>query len=138
MNIVLSCCANKGKGSYVLEKEGKVISQEVFNIHKDKGTTLKEYIFESVIRGLRVARNEVQHEDLLLIGVQNAHIADWLNGSKEYKGYAKYLDDISAIIETLDCRYLFSLTGVKKAKILLKENPKQLELEGVSSVFENM
>lgn len=138
MNIVLSCYANKGKAAFVLEKGGKVINKEVFLVAKDNKVHLKEFIFESIIRGLKNARNVVSHDDLLLIGVQNAHMVDWLNGQKEYKGYESYLDDISDIIETLDCRYLFSNTSVKKAKKALDEGVEEVKLEGAVALFENL
>lgn len=138
MNIVLSCYANKGKASFVLEKGGKIINKEVFSLNKNGKKHLKEFIFESIIRGLKNARSVVSHENLLLIGVQNSHVADWLNGKKEYKGYESYLDDISDIIETLDCRYLFSYTSVAKARKLLETDVDKVKLENVSSVFENL
>lgn len=136
MNIILSCYSKKGKGSYVLEKNGVVVDSQVFPILKDSEASLKEYIFESILRGLKSARNVVEHEDLLLIGVQNGHLANWLNGSREYKGYDDYLDAISDIIESIDCRYLFSLTDVKKAKLKIKESPKQEKLEGALSLLD--
>ena len=138
MNIVLSCYANKEKAAFVLEKGGKVVCKEVFPVIGEGKVRLKEYIFEAIIKGLKYARKEVNHEDLLLIGVQNGHIAEWLNGQKEYKGYESYLDDISDIIETLDCRYLFGHTSVKKAKDALKNGVIEVKLEGVASVFENL
>lgn len=138
MNIVLSCYANREKAAFVLEKGGKVVCKEVFPIIDKNRLHLKEYIFEAIIKGLKYARNEVSHDDLLLIGVQNSHIAEWLNGQKEYKGYESYLDDISCIIETLDCRYLFSHKSVKKAKDALNKSETKIKLEGVSSVFENL
>lgn len=138
MNIILSCYANKEKASFVLEKGGKVVAKEVFSVIKENKVHLKEYIFEAIIKGLRYARNEVSHEDLLLIGVQNGHMVEWLNGQKEYKGYESYLDEISNIIETLDCRYLFSNTNVKKAKKALEEGIEKPKLEGAVSLFENL
>lgn len=138
MNIVLSCYANKGLASCVLEKGGRVVSKEVFQVNKEEKVHLKEYIFESIIKGLKHARKVVEHEDLLLIGVQNVHVAEWLNGQKEYKGYESYLDRISDILETLDCRYLFSNTGAKKAKNILKEGVPEEKLERATDIFKDM
>jgi hypothetical protein len=138
MNIVLSCYANREKASFVLEKGGKVVNKEVFPVLKEGKTYLKEYIFESIIRGLKHARNVVNHDDLLLIGVQNSHVAEWLNGQKEYKGYEYYLDEISDIIETLDCRYLFGHTSVRKAKLALKEGVEKPKLEGALDIFSGL
>lgn len=138
MNIVLSCYANKELASFVLEKGGKVVNKEVFPVRKEDKVHLKEFIFEAIIRGLKYARNEVSHEDLLLIGVQNAHLADWLNGQKEYKGYETYLDEISDIIETLDCRYLFGHTSVRKAKDAIKAGVEKPKLEGALEIFNGL
>ncbi len=138
MNIVLSCYANKELASFVLEKGGKVVNKEVFPVRKEDKVHLKEFIFEAIIRGLKYARNEVSHEDLLLIGVQNAHLADWLNGQKEYKGYETYLDEISDIIETLDCRYLFGHTSVRKAKDAVKDGVEKPKLEGALEIFNSL
>lgn len=138
MNIVLSCYANKGKASFVLEKGGKVINKEVFSLNKNGKEHLKEFIFEAIIRGLKNTRPAVRHEDLLLIKVQNSNIVDWLNGGKEYKGYESYLDDIFSIVETLDCRYLFSYMSVEKAKKLLESDIDKVKLENVFSAFEGL
>ena len=138
MNIVLSCYANKGKAAFVLEKGGRVVNKEVFLVSKEGKAHLKEFIFESIIKGIKNARNVVSHDDLLLIGVQNAHMVDWLNGQKEYKGYESYLDDISDIIETLDCRYLFSNNATKKAKRALEDGVDEVKLEGAVALFESM
>lgn len=138
MNIVLSCYANKELASFVLEKGGRVVEKGVFSVSSENKVYLKEYIFEAIIKGLKYARNHVGHNDLLLIGVQNVHMVDWLNGQKEYKGYESYLDDISDIIETLDCRYIFSNSSTKKAKKLLEEGLKEVKLEGAVALFEGM
>lgn len=138
MNIILSCYANKGKASFVLEKSGRVIDKEVFSVPLDDKVYLKEFIFEAIIRGLKSARNVVEHEDLLLIGVQNNHVADWLNGHKEVKDYAYYLDDIFKIIDTMDCRYRFSCTSVAKAKKALEEGVSKVKLDSAVSLFKDM
>jgi len=140
MNIVLGCSADKKlkRGAYIIFKGGKRIVSESFNIG-DKGTdaTLKEYVFESIIKGLRGVRNIVNHEDLLLIEVPNGHMAEWLNGSREYKGYNKYLDEISEIIDTLDCRYMFAKSNVKEVKKIL-EVKEELKTQGILEAFEGM
>lgn len=134
MNIILSCYANKEKGSIVIEKGGKIEYKEVFKINK-KDSTLKEYIFESLIKGLRKVRTYVSHDDLLLVCLQNSHMCEWLNGSKDYKDYSEYLDTVYPILESIDCRYLFSHTDVKKAKLVAKEEIKKETLTGVSSLM---
>ena len=45
---------------------------------------------------------------------------------------------ISSIIETLDCRYLFSNTNVKKAKKALEEGVEKPKLLGALDIFEGM
>lgn len=49
MNIVLSCYANKGKASFVLEKGGRVIHKEVFPVVEGEKVLLKEYIYSSLL-----------------------------------------------------------------------------------------
>ena len=139
MNIILSCYSIKGKGCFLLEKEGKIVHKEVFNIKKEENSTLKEYTFESIIKGLKHAKNIVSHEVLLLIELHNAHLVSWLNGQTEYKGYEDYLDIIFPLIENLDCRYLFSKTDVKKAKRVLEEDrPVAPKLYSALSVFDEL
>lgn len=140
MNIVLSCTADKkiGKGAYLIRKGGKRVVSETFSIYgKDSEATLKEYVFDSLIRGLRNVRSQVEHNDLLLIELPNIHMVEWLNGTKEYKGYNKYLDEISDIIDTLDCRYLFSKGSVKDVKKMLSEK-NEVKVEGAVELFKDM
>lgn len=135
MNVVLTCYAKKGKGSFTIEREGKTVYKDVFNINK-VGVTLKEYIFEVITKGLKVARTFINHDDLLLICLQNGHMVEWLNGSKDYKDYSKYLDVVYDIIDTLDCKYLFTLSNVKKAKDIIGCDVVKDELTGVSSLLD--
>lgn len=138
LNIRLVCTSNNKRGAFVIYKDGRVASKDSFSIpNKGNEAMLKEYVFESVIRGLRNVRGFVSHDDLLLIEVPNNHMAEWLNGSKEYKGYSKYLDEISDIIDTIDCRYMFAKSDVREAKKLLDEKI-SIKVEGVNSVFEGM
>lgn len=136
MNIVLSCYAKKGKGCYIIEKGGRVIDKNVFTLSLGGNAHLKEYMLESIYRGIKSVRNVVSHDDLLLVGVQNSHLANWLNSTMEYKGYEYYLDNIIDIIDTIDCRYMFSVTGLKKAKELINETPMKEELVGVCSLLD--
>lgn len=138
MNVVLSCYAKKGKGSYILEKGGKVIDSDTFSIRKQDDVTLKEYIFEAIIRGLNATKHSVEHEDLLLINIQNNHMSNWLNGSREYKGYDKYLDTISDIIESLDCKYMFAPNGAKKAKDIIDKKVSKDVLEGAMALMQEL
>lgn len=142
MNIRLSCGADikKCRGAFIVYKGGKVEVKDSFAIsYKGDEATLKEYTFESLIRGLRSVRGFVNHEDLLLIELPNTHMVDWLNGKREYKGYNKYLDGISEIIDTLDCRYLFAKSNVKDVKkVLSDEKVSKMKIVGVSDAFEGM
>lgn len=140
MNIVLSCSADrvKSRGAFILNKEGRRVEQESFSLKcRNGGNTLKEYVFETVIRGLRFTRDYVNHDDLLLIKLENAHVVDWLNGNKEYKGYNEYLDEVYRVIESLDCRYLFTKADVKDVKKIMYID-KEEKLEGVDSVFADL
>lgn len=136
MNVILNCCAEKGRAGYTLEVGGKVVEKNAYNLPTDGSSKLKEFVFDAIIKGLKVARTYINHEDLLLIAVPNAHMADWLNGSRDYKGYETYLDEISDIIETLDCRYLFAKKDMRKVKKMLSEYKKTETLTGVSSLLE--
>ena len=141
MNIRLVCTANSKlcKGSFIVYKGGKAEIKETFAIaNKGDESKLKEYVFESVIRGLRNVRSLVNHDDLLLIELPNMHMVEWLNGSKEYKGYNQYLDTVADIVDTLDCRYLFTKTNVKDAKKLLEESVSKVEVMGIDDAFEGM
>ena len=138
MNIVLSCYAKRGKCCYSLDKGGVSVDKNVFYVKKEEDATLKEYMLEAIIRGLKSARNVVEHEDLLLVNVQNSHLSNWLNGSKESKGYEEYLGVILDIIDTLDCRYRFVYNTPKKVKLLLEEEPEKERLEGIASIFEGL
>ena len=139
MNIVLSCAADRklGRGAYIIYKGGKKLVSDSFNINKSDDSTLKEYVFESLIRGLRSVRNTVKHEDLLLIKLPNIHMVEWLNGSKEYKGYNNYLDVISDLIDTIDCKYLFTKDTVKDAKKLCEEVI-EVKVLGLEEAFSDM
>ena len=136
MNIILNCCAEKGWAGYSLEKSGRVIEKDSYKLPTDDSSKLKEFVFDAIIKGLKVARMHINHDDLLLIALQNAHMVEWLNGSRDYQGYEKYLDDISDIIETLDCRYLFAKKDMKKVKKMLSEYSKKEVLTSASSLLE--
>lgn len=140
MNIRLVCSASdkKSKGAYIVYKGGKVEAKEVFSIQPKDNATLKEYTFESLIKGLRVVRSMVSHDDLLLVELPNVHMVEWLNGSKEYKGYSSYLDEILSIIDTIDCKYLFTKTKVKGAVALLDESVTKVEVTGIDDAFADL
>lgn len=136
MNVILNCCGEKGSAGFTIEVGGKVVHKCAYKVDLGENAKLKEYVFHAVIRGLRVARSYVNHEDLLLIGVSNQHMAEWLNGSMEYKGYETYLDEISDIIETIDCRYLFTKVDMKRTKKILEGYKVDVALTGADSIME--
>lgn len=138
MNIVLNCHANKGKGAYTLSKGGRVIASEVFIIPFKAGGTLKEYVLEVIIKGLKRSRGEVSHEDLLLIGLNNNTLASWLNGQVDPKGYESYFDRVFEILETIDCRYLFAKSNINNVKKLLDTEKTKVEVSGVSDAFSGL
>ena len=140
MNIKLSCTADKkmGRGAYIIYKGGKRVVSESFSIKgMGESSTLKEYVFVAVTKALLSVRNIVNHEDLLLIELPNNHMVEWLNGSKEYKGYNKYLDEISDIIDTIDCRYLFTKSDVNEVKKMLEVKEEE-KIQGIMEAFEGM
>lgn len=140
MNIILSCASDKKKsrGAVIISKGGRRVVEESFSlICREGGITLKEYMFETLIKGLKLVGDYINHDDLLLIEVSNRHMVDWLNGSQEYKDYNSYLDEVYSILESLDCRYLFTVSNVKEAKKLL-EVVKEEKLEGIADAFEGL
>lgn len=115
----VSTFANRVEGNrgYILESEGRIIGEK---ISKFQGDNIKENVLEVVLQGIRACRNNVAHEDYVIIEVQNTHLCDWLNGSVEYKEYSSSLDKIFEVIETLDCRYRFTFTKNPYAKKYIK------------------
>lgn len=106
MNCRLSCGADRkiGRLGYTYEKEGKIQKHGVF---RTESSNLKENILVSITKGMRACREDVNHDDLLIIEVQNQHLAQWLSGEVSYKGYEEYLDTLFDTLESMDCRYKF-------------------------------
>lgn len=138
MNVVLSCYNSKKKGAYALSKEGRVAHSSVFEFKDKEEKTKKIYTLKTILQGLKVARSEVSHDDLLLIEVSNEHLAHWLMRREEYKGYEEELDEIYSVLSTIDCKYLFAYSACNKAKEKLKEDPLPVELTGARELFADM
>ena len=115
MNYKISTFADRvhGKRCFLLMKDGRVVAEK---ISKFEGTNIKENALECIFQGLNAAKNEVEHEDLLLIEVQNSHLCNWLDGSIENKEYCEGLDKVFATIEGIDCRYRYVLNSKPVAK----------------------
>lgn len=106
MNYKISTYADRvnGKIGFTLEAEGKVLDEK---IQKFEGTNIKENALHCVYLGIKACSGKLQHNDLLMIEVQNIHLCEWLNGMVEYKGYDTWLDRVFGVLELLDCRYRF-------------------------------
>lgn len=106
MNCRLSCGANRkaGKIAYTYEIQGIIKKAGVYKI---VSTNVKENVLEAIIRGMKGCKDLVSHDDLLIIEVQNQHLAQWLSGEITYKGYEEYLDRLFDTLESMDCRYKF-------------------------------
>lgn len=131
MNCRLSCGANRKihKIGFTYEVGGKVIESGVF---KTVSTKMKENILEAIIRGMKACRNKIHHEDLLIIEVQNQHLAQWLSGEITYKGYEDYLDRLFDTLESMDCRYKFSYVAKPYALEYIKTH--EISREKLSSM----
>ena len=131
MNCRLSCGADRkiGKIGFTYEKSGRIVKSGVF---KTVSGNAKENMLESIIRGMRACRNEIQHDDLLVIEVQNQHLAQWLSGEIVYKGYEDYLDRLFDTLERMDCRYKFSYVAKPYALEYIKTH--EISREKLSSM----
>lgn len=106
MNYRLSCASNRKarKNGYLIEVNGREVDSNVFKLVSDN---IKENIVECVYRGLKAARNYVNHSDILCIEIQNSHLKEWLSGNKSYKGYEECMDKTFEVLESVDCKYRF-------------------------------
>ena len=107
MNYRLSCAANrvKGRNCYVLELNGRKVSSKVFRF---TGTNIKENVMETIAQGIKMSRAYVSHDDVLVIEVQNSNLYRWLSGLVEQSGYEEGLDRVFSVLESTDCRYMFT------------------------------
>ena len=136
MNCRLSCGANRKlkKIGYTYEVGGRIEDSGVF---KTVSTNMKENILESITRGMKACRGKVHHEDLLIIEVQNQHLAQWLSGEVTYKGYEDYLDRLFAVLESMDCRYKFMFVPKPYALSFIENNNiKKEQMSSISSLME--
>ena len=131
MNCRLSCGANRvsGKIGYTYEVSGRVVKA---GVHKTVSSNMKENILEAIIRGMNACRSLVHHEDILIIEVQNQHLASWLSGEISYKGYEDYLDRLFNTLESMDCRSKFMF--VKKPFALSYIDSHDISRENMSSL----
>lgn len=106
MNIRLSCAANRrgGRLGFTINKGGKCVDSGLYHLVSDN---FKVNMLESLYQGILRAKKYVSHEDLLVIEVQNSHLAEWLKCNKNSKGYEGYLDKVFEVLESTDCRYNF-------------------------------
>ena len=135
MNCRLSCGANRKlkKIGYTYEVGGRIEDSGVF---KTVSTNMKENILESITRGMKACRGKVHHEDLLIIEVQNQHLAQWLSGEVTYKGYEDYLDRLFDVLESMDCRYKFMFVPKPYALSFIENNNiKKEQMSSISSLM---
>lgn len=137
MNIKLSVYSSrpKGKTGYAIYQKGVVADKKV-NCAYSKN--IKEDALVSLTKGLRACRSFVSHDDILYIEIQNQHLCSWLSGCVEYKGYSKYLDDVFAVLESLDCRYKFMFVQKPSAKGIVETGQSEVEGVSVESAFSDL
>lgn len=116
MNIKVSCFADRTNGlvTSTVEVGGNVRKSKVVRF---SGSNIKENAIRACINGLQLARGIVSHKDLLTIEVQNQHLAGWIAGAVEYKGYTDYLDNLFSLLDSIDCRYIVSFVKEPYAKL---------------------
>lgn len=135
MNYKLSTYADrvKGKRGFLLIKGGAVTASKV---SKFEGDNIKENALEVIVQGITVVRNEIAHEDLLIIEVQNSHLCNWLSGSVEYREYSVGLDKVFAQLDTVDCRYRFVYESKPLAKGYVADNePTKMDTVGLDDLM---
>lgn len=129
MNIRLSCAASRREKrlGFTINKEGRCVDSGLYRLVSDN---FKVDMLEALYQGILRSKKYVSHEDLLVIEVQNSHLADWLKGNKDSKGYEEYLDRVFNVLETIDCRYNF--VYVEKPSVMKQLS--RMEFPKVSSV----
>ena len=127
MNCRLSCGANRKlkKIGYTYEVGGRIEDSGVF---KTVSTNMKENILESIIKGMKACRGKVHHEDLLIIEVQNQHLAQWLSGEVTYKGYEDYLDRLFDVLDKRSQYIIKHYVGYDGHSLTFKEIGDKLNL----------
>ena len=135
MNIRLSSYADRtqGKVGFTIEQNGKILEEKII---KFKGNNIKENALHIIYLGLRACTSRVNHNDILVIEVQNRHLCEWLNGMVEYKGYDLWLDKVFTTLESLDCRYNFYFNNTPFVKKYMKD--KGISKIEVSSIDDMM
>lgn len=121
MNYRLSVAVKRpiGKSGYTLDVKGKTIESYIGKI---SDSNLKNEILSTIVKGLRVCRSHLKHEDILYIDVQNRHLQQWLDGFVEYKEYSDGLDEVFDVLESLDCRYKFVFNDKPYAGVFIEKN----------------
>jgi len=121
MNYRLSVAVKRpiGKVGFTLEVKGKTVESYV---GKMATGNIKTEILSTIVKGLRVCRSHLCHEDILYIDVQNRHLQQWLDGFIEYKEYVEGLDEVFDVLESLDCRYKFVFNSNPYAGMFIERN----------------
>lgn len=132
MNINLSICSHRvlGKNCYSVDISGKCVSSDIFSFH---GDNIKKNILQTVHKGLRDVRRFVTHNSVIVIEIQNRHLAQWLDGETESSGYEEELGNIFELLESIDGRYMIVFEKNPRAKKLLGKK-KEMNLVGVDFI----
>lgn len=136
MNILLECYTKGSKGAIILLKDGKVCFEDVFVIRGTDGS-LKKDMLHTIYKGLKVSRDFISHDDLLMVCVQNSTLVQWLSKLEEKKDYIDELALVYDVLDSLDCKVMFSDKLGKRVKSLLSTGVKEEVLEGLS-LFDNL
>ena len=96
------------KQGYSIIVDGKTVKEEIVKSTTDDK---KVGILSELKRGLLNVKTYTKHDDTLMIVLQDKLITKWFYTYKAEKKYQKYLDmmdELSDIIEELDCKYRFT------------------------------
>lgn len=136
-NIKLECFASvvKGKKGFSIEKDGKTLHREVTYL---SAKDLKEGMFLALKDGLQMVKSKVTHEMVLMIVVQNRHVADWLNEMNDYgcNRFIEVSDIVFDLIDELDCKYrVVYLQNYNTKKYVLNNDPVKEKTVGLEDAF---
>lgn len=138
MNVKLSIFTNRAKErtGYVVYVGGKPVKNWLKSVSREGA--VKDYILESLSKGLSACRGVVSHDDILYIEIQNRDLCSWLDGKVEYKGYESTLDDAFEALECLDCRYRFLFVKEPVAKRYVEEGKREESGSSLAEAFEGL
>ena len=89
---------------------------------------------EEIINGLAKLRGLVEHDDVLIIEIENRWVYEWLELEREQQKYIQQIDKIFDILDTLDCKYHFLHNETPQVNLLLDKGVQKEKVKLLSSV----